>query len=306
MTVPYLYIIGNGFDCFHGLPTRYYDYGDYIKSHDCRFYSQLMDFYPVFKNKKDKGISVLWEDFEKGLKEIDLDLLWQSINNNIVQYGDSDWRDEDNHRAQYFVQTLVDNLTDSLMNHLINWICSIDVMKSIGRLRLEKRSIYLTFNYTKTLESYYSIPPKQVFHIHGTTDNPGSIITGHNLKLSPTVNDFDDIRQFECAKIIDNDYFQKMYKPTNDLITKNNLFFLSLTDVTDIVIIGHSMSEIDLPYFKKIQSVVKDDTVWRISFKDLKDKRKYYDERVQCLVDIGVRANNIVPFLMRDITIHCL
>ena len=97
-----------------------------------------------------------------------------------------------------------------------------------------------------------------------------------------------------------------MYKPTNDLITKNNLFFLSLTDVTDIVIIGHSMSEIDLPYFKKIQSVVKDDTVWRISFKDLKDKRKYYDERVQCLVDIGVRANNIVPFLMRDITIHCL
>ena len=69
------------------------------------------------------------------------------------------------------------------MNHLINWICSIDVMKSIGRLRLEKRSIYLTFNYTKTLESYYSIPPKRVFHIHGTTDNPGSIITGHNLKL---------------------------------------------------------------------------------------------------------------------------
>lgn len=39
-----LYIIGNGFDRFYGLPTLYADFGNYIKSHDQEFYEHLKPF----------------------------------------------------------------------------------------------------------------------------------------------------------------------------------------------------------------------------------------------------------------------
>ena len=81
-----LYMIGNGFDCFHGLPTSYSDFGNYIKSHDPEFYEYLPNWYPTFIGNQNKGIFSLWSDYENGLKEIDQDLLWQHINDHLTQY----------------------------------------------------------------------------------------------------------------------------------------------------------------------------------------------------------------------------
>ncbi len=298
-----LYIIGNGFDCFHGLPTSYYDFENYIKSHDQEFYEYLTNWYPTFIDNQNKGIFSLWADYENGLKEIDQDLLWQHINDHLTQYGDDIWGDEDNHRVQYIIQNLVDNITNKLKYYLTNWICSIDVLTASKRLQLDADAIYFTFNYTKTLESYYKIPSKKVIHIHGKTDNPASIITGHNLKLLPPINDFDDIRLYECEKIIHNDYFYRTFKPVESIIKNNKKFFHSLNDISKIVVIGHSLNEIDLPYYKIIQSNVSDETTWKLSFKNNKDKKDNYQEKKRTLVNLGVNEINIKPFLMEDIRI---
>ncbi len=301
MANPCLYIIGNGLDRFHDLPTSYSNFGNYIKAHDKEFYDNLSNWYPTFIDNQHKGVFSLWADFENGLKEIDQDLLWQYINDNLVQYGAEDWKDEDNHRVQYIIQNLVDCLTNRLKQHLVNWICLINVLATSKRLQLEADAIYFTFNYTKTLESYYKIPPKQVIHIHGTTDCPDSIITGHNMKIMQPVNDFDDIRLFECEKIIRNDYFQKTLKPVDSLIHKNIMFFNSLHYVSEIKIIGHSINDIDLPYYKIITQKIKKDAKWSIYFKDKDSMSKQYSVRKETLINLGVNDSCIIPFLMQDI-----
>lgn len=298
-----LYIIGNGFDRFHDLPTRYSDFGKYIESYDSDFYNLLLDWYPTFYNNQMEDSFSLWKDFENGLKEIDQDLLWQSIDNHLTQYGVENWGDEDNHRVQYMIQNLLNSIISKLYIYLTNWICSVDVQLSSKRLCLDINAKYLTFDYTKTLESYYKIPSAQVIHIHGITDNPTSIITGHNMKLLPAVNDYDDIRLFECEKIVRNEYFEKTIKPTDKIISVNKEFFLSLNSLSAIVIIGHSLNEIDLPYFKEIRSVVSDETKWKISFKDSKDKNEHYEEKRKTLVDLGIDEKCVESFLMSDIVI---
>lgn len=298
-----LYIIGNGFDLFHELPTSYSDFGVFIKSQDKVFYDYLYNWFPTFIDNQNKNMFSLWTDFENGLKEIDHDLLWQYINDNLIQYGAENWGDEDNHRVQHIIKNLVDCITYKLKQYLTNWICSIDVLSASKRLRLEADALYFTFNYTKTLEYYYKIPPKQVIHIHGTTDTPTSIITGHNMELLPPVNDFDDIRLYECEKIIHYDYFCNTFKPVKSIIQNHKKFFYSLNNISDIIIIGHSLNEIDMPYYKMIQSKVRDETTWKISFKDSEDKTDYYESKKQILIDLGVNGNNIKPFLMVNISI---
>lgn len=296
-----LYIIGNGFDCFHGLPTLYSDFGSYIKSHDQEFYEFLTNWYPTFIDNQNKCIFSLWADYENGLKEIDQDLLWQYINDHLTPYGDDNWGDEDNHRVQYIIQSLVDDITTKLKNYLVTWICSIDILTASKRLQLDADAIFITFNYTKTLESYYKIPSEQVIHIHGTTDNPASIITGHNLKLLPPVNDFDDIRLYECEKIIHNDYFHKTFKPVESIIQSNKKFFCSLNNISEIKVIGHSINDIDLPYYKIITQNIKKNSKWSIFFKDKESVLQQYSIRKKTLNDLGVDNKYIAPFLMNDI-----
>ena len=299
-----LYVIGNGFDRFHGLPTSYSDFGNYIKSHDQEFYEYLTNWYPTFIDNQKKCVFSLWADYENGLKEIDQELLWQYINDHLTQYGDDNWGDEDNHRVQYIIQSLVDDITTKLKDFLITWICSIDVLTASKRLQLDADAIYFTFNYTKTLESYYKIPSRQIIHIHGITDDPASIITGHNMKLLPPTNDFDDIRLYECEKIIHNDYFYKTFKPVESIIKNYKKFFCSLSNISEIIVIGHSLNEIDLPYYKMILSKVGDETIWNISFKDSEDKKNSYKAKKRILMDLGINENNIKPFLMNELSIY--
>ncbi|QFQ12849.1 hypothetical protein C7Y71_007345 [Pseudoprevotella muciniphila] len=298
-----LYIIGNGFDCFHNLPTTFFDFGKYIKYHNKEFYLLLFDWFPTYYNQMVESFS-LWENFEKGLKEIDQDLLWQYINNNLTPLGSDNWGDEDNHRVQFMTQTLLDSLSNKLKEYLSNWICSVDIKAATKRLDLDEKAIYLTFNYTRTLEDYYKISSEQILHIHGITDNPNSIIFGHNLDVLPVVeNDFDDIRLFECERIIQNNYFKKTLKPIENIITTNNEFFSSLQKISTIIIIGHSINDIDFPYFKRIWTIIDNNTIWKISFKDLEDKEEHLEEKIDILVNLGVNRKHIASFLMDDITI---
>ena len=75
MASPCLYIIGNGLDRFHDLPTSYSHFGNFIKTHDQEFYDILSNWYPTFIDNQNKGVFSLWADFENGLKEIDHNIL---------------------------------------------------------------------------------------------------------------------------------------------------------------------------------------------------------------------------------------
>ena len=61
-----------------------------------------------------------------------------------------------------------------------------------------------------------------------------------------------------------------LYKSPEKQIDKHKTFFESLKDISRIVVLGHSLSDIDKKYFTQIIQSVMTDTHWHFSAHDLK------------------------------------
>lgn len=305
-----LYIIGNGFDCFHNLPTTYEDFRKYLKEKDEEVYALVNEVYNILNEKSEPNILIgsnedsyskllIWTDFETALGNMDEEYLWEYANNYINTNYDN-WTDDDNHIAQRALNNHLIKVTDTLKEYLSSWICSVDIFQAKNRLKLCKQSLFLTFNYTKTLELYYSIPKSNIIHIHGSTDKPMKIITGHNRFLANGNNNFDDIRMIECADMIDA-ALQNMKKPVESIIECNKEYFKTLSDIKEIYIIGHSLNRIDLPYFKEIKDNVKDNVEWLLFFKDKHDYSKNLKEKKEVFQKLGIDSKKVHFKLIENI-----
>jgi hypothetical protein len=122
---------------------------------------------------------------------------------------------------------------------------------------------FINFNYTATLQSLYGVPDGQVWHIHGRAAHPAEpLVLGHawrplavetfSAQLDPEQA---DTRALEGAAIIDR-YFSQSFKPTEQIIVHNQARFRALRNVTEIRVLGHALSDVDLPYFKAIAANV--------------------------------------------------
>jgi hypothetical protein len=64
-----------------------------------------------------------------------------------------------------------------------------------------------------------------------------------------------------------DDYFARTFKPTVRIIAEQQPFFASLSNVEEIYVLGHSLAEVDLPYYEQILDHIDRDSVrWTISF----------------------------------------
>jgi len=265
-----LYIVGNGFDIHHQIPSRYSDFGAYLKNHGPELYQVVEQYF----NSVD-----LWSDLEKTLATLDADALIEDASEFLVPYAVKDWSDSFHHNYQYEINEVVDKLSIGLKRQFTQWVYGLPIPSALEAPRrldyLNLDAEYLTFNYTNSLKSIYSIPDSKVLFIHGKAAQPDSNLTlGHAWSpkerepLSQLCSsDMDgDIRISEGNQIID-DYFKKTYKPTKTIIEQNNYFFERLTDIKTIYILGHSISEVDLEYFKKIVEIIDVATVrWNVSY----------------------------------------
>jgi hypothetical protein len=64
------------------------------------------------------------------------------------------------------------------------------------------------------------------------------------------------------------DYYENSAKKTSEVIIKNKSYFKSLEGIKNIVVIGHSLSKVDYPYFKEIikYNTSSADLKWFISW----------------------------------------
>lgn len=69
-------------------------------------------------------------------------------------------------------------------------------------------------------------------------------------------------------------FFIETRKDTDKVILINNTLFKKLKDVDTVFVLGHSLNDIDLPYFKKISKSLKKYVEWHVSYFDEKDKYK--------------------------------
>ena len=69
-----LFIIGNGFDIGHGLPTHYWDFRTYLENRDPSFLTAFEEHYDIYPNmSNNEKADLLWNELETNLANIDED-----------------------------------------------------------------------------------------------------------------------------------------------------------------------------------------------------------------------------------------
>ena len=211
------------------------------------------------------------------------------------------------------MENLLENLTTDLFQIFKDFINSIEIPSSASEklIKLDNDANYFSFNYTPTLEELYSISVSNILYIHNKADSYyGEIILGHGMdpenfkeKEEPmpdglsleeeqewfnSKNDNWDY-SYDTGKETLYKYFAKSYKPTKKIIGENLTYFSSLSEVTLVYILGHSLADVDLPYIQKIKESVDVNAIWNVSYYGAKEKASH----CKTLLNLGIKKEDI-------------
>lgn len=308
-----LYIIGNGFDLYHGLQTSYISFAKYLFENDIELYDSLLKYFELPDIDNENSNIKIWSDFETKLSKFDFRQVLDDYSGNTS--GPSE--DEVSERGLNALQINMEKFNIKLINNLIQNMNSFiqdrtypnDLSKK--KIYLKPNSLFLNFNYTDTLERIYKIKKTQICYIHNKSENEESrVIIGHgtnpsnfnekkskpptglsNLELRAWNDDMGDNYDFyyEIAKNEILSFFVETFKNTEKIIKENDDFFKRLMNVNNVYILGHSISKIDFKYFKKVINQVDKNSIWNISYFKEIDKNKH---KVKFL-KLGISETNL-------------
>ncbi|MDY0211797.1 MAG: bacteriophage abortive infection AbiH family protein [Desulfuromonadaceae bacterium] len=263
-----LYIIGNGFDIYHGIESRYSSFKNYFHVHDRDSHDRVEEYLQVHED---------WSDLEIALAYLDIGTVLDHASDFLQSYATEKWSDAYHHDYQFEINNIVSSLSSKLKSEFCDWLRQLTIPYfnelNCTPLKLNNAGTFFNFNYTPSLEHIYGIPKENIFYIHGKIGDPNTeIILGHawNPADIPDLNDVPDpedmdTRVMEGNEIL-NDYFKKTFKQTDQIIKQNKQFFDSLKSISEIRILGHSLSEVDFKYIEVISKVVMPNCSWKISY----------------------------------------
>lgn len=264
----HLYIIGNGFDLHHGMRTKYIHFRDWLETNSPEtlylIEDLLCDSNSICSEKK------LWKDFERNLANaVTSNIILEEINEHLPDFGSDDFRDSDWFVAEHAVEDRLDKAHIEILSAFQKWIEGIGDGDKAKLIKLENRdAAFISFNYTDTLEKLYHIE-ENILHIHGKADQEDSdLIFGHGVSEQEIRNmlnrsfpiDMEDggsngyITQRAQEAAISVVYYKR--KKVEQILHSHKEWFESLKGISNIHIFGHSLGEVDLPYFHKVFSIV--------------------------------------------------
>lgn len=284
-----LFIIGNGFDKGHGLKTGYWDFRTYLENLYPDFLSEFEEHYNIYSRMDEEAKrKLLWNQLETNLANIDEDVIIEQAVSIDMGLESGDIGIED---------TLYTYFTDEykyirlLAKYLKQWVRTIrirDIKRRTSLINEFDDAIYITFNYTAVLEIVYKIIEEKIIHIHGSLrERDGVPILGHgnkarieNIKgkLQSAEREFDE-KEISICKVVKNYYIQT-YKDINKYMYK--LFGLREKDVNEIIVIGHSLAGVDLPYFKNIDIFTHQKAGWDVYYYSDKERQKMSSSLISC------------------------
>lgn len=290
MTSQTLYIIGNGFDLHHGLPTQYWRFKEYLKMVDREVYDWVESYIAIDED---------WAELELALADLDTENIVSDLDGFLVSYSAEDWSDAGHHDFQFEVKKVATGLSGELQQHFADWIRSISIPErnQISQLltSLEKDAAYLTFNYTSTLTKLYDIASENILHIHGKGEDESSdLILGHawaaavRPSLQGGLDEDTDTRFAEAMGILE-DYFEKTFKPSAKIIEQQKPYFDGLKSVTQVVVLGHSLSKVDEAYFLALVEALQASPRWTLAVRPHDENAN----KATCLAGFGVPTKSI-------------
>lgn len=319
-----LYIIGNGFDIYHGLDTRYQSFAKYLSQADGEIYDLILEYYGL-PDISEEPVSdeeyAAWATFELSLADLDYEQVLDDHSDSIPNPASDDFRDRDWHTYQIDMELIIEKLTNRLIANFNNFIIDVQYPENINdrKLKLIAKSGFLNFNYTETLQRYYGIETKEICYIHEKSSKGDcKIILGHGTDPSNfevkapeqpeglTEEQFEQWREqmsdqydysYESAKDEILSYYVKAFKNTVFIIDKNIDFFYGLNNVENVYVLGHSISEVDIKYFEAVKKHANKAAKWYVTFYSDYEKQKHYE----ALTKIGVKTANLIQLKMIEL-----
>jgi hypothetical protein len=240
-------ILGNGFDILHSLPTSYWHFYDQYNDSLEEHLHYFDDFF---------GVDMEWTNFEESLGSFNQD----SFHENAA-YKPSLDEMADNPSSLYGFEDEISNRKDELVDEItdtfIKWINSVDVNEATQLISIPESFKFINFNYTTTLQDVYGITEGNILHIHGKVKR--DIVFGHGRGYNSSQNTQEsDAPWFEQSQRSASSISDVFHKPVTEILERNKHQLEGYADVTDIVVIGHSINDIDIPYFQCILNAYPD------------------------------------------------
>lgn len=297
-----LHIIGNGFDLRHKIKSRYENFKDYAWKH-CGSKGYFLGVLEQCYHQLDsKGELLLWSDLERALGNPDIAAV-QAEATEDIEY-------EEGHEIRYqpamedaagFLVPDMFSVFHTLFEEWVNAIDITDAERISSLAHFDSNGFFLSFNYTDTLESIYGIPRNQINYIHGRRNSGDEIIVGHcsevdanaQLPKDPMIYDY---QAYDTIAELVNEERKKV----SDIIRNNQDYWPKLKLVDKVVVYGHSLADVDMPYLLEIVKNVRQDAEWYFSIYYSNPIEKQAEcERVNSFIsEVGLNANNCHTFQM--------
>lgn len=256
-----IYIIGNGFDLAHNLQTGYWSFREFLNKRHSNFLQDFEKHYFIYPNdSKEYKEKMLWKNFEANLANIDEDIIIDDALSIELYLENGDIGIYDT-LYNYFSNEY--DYINNLSIYLKEWIKGIKINKvdkKTTHINNLEQAYFISFNYTLILEKIYNISSEKIIHIHGSiNDEDTDPIIGHtNIeacnKISERIENsqktFDEKLQ-SISQVI-SDYYHKTLKKVD--VYSHKLYHLFDKDIDEIIVIGHSLSEVDLYYYKILET----------------------------------------------------
>lgn len=290
-----LFIVGNGFDVAHGLPTRYADFkkylserikanqgikdidGDYIKITEiprlpeqkiwcgksvcAEYWKEEELIYWLVDEVSNSKSDMKWSDFETYLSELNIQAIlnkWGYTVENVMK---------------------IQETLNDISGFFFRWVNTIDLSKAKKKLNMEKmikgdENLVLSFNYTETLEKIYGVCEHSICHIHGKREidseqQKRKDMTSIGKDCTELIIGYEEnLLKVEDINLlyIDEDIRSGVLTATTGLIkdVKQNIFrerkffdAVEKADIQNIYSVGLSYSEVDMPYIREICERIK-------------------------------------------------
>lgn len=290
----HLFIIGNGFDMGHGLPTRYWDFRSYLERLYPDFLYAFEEHYYLYPGTSDESkAALLWNELEANLANIDEDIIIDNAVSIDMNLDGGDVGIEDT-LYNYFSDEY--SYIKRLSVYLKQWVRTIRIKGVVPKTSLiTPDNFYITFNYTAVLENVYQVSPSKILHIHGSLrEYDIDPVLGHgnkkrieNIKEKKEEADrlFDEKWASICRAV--EDYYLRTYKDVGKYLLR--LHSLSRMDIDEISVIGHSLAGVDRAYFRTIDTLTGGKLIWKVYYYS----DKSIDSLKHNLIDAGVDEKRI-------------
>lgn len=220
-----------------------------------------------------------WWNIEEMLQYFDAESAMEEAAEYLVGYGADDWSDDNHHVVQREAERIAAAMSDDLRAALARWVTTLDAhpIPSMAFMLLPPGTRYLNFNYTRTLQRAFRVSDTDVLHIHGQGRRGDPLVLGHARPVSDPKpmsaygGEDDDVRITEAAQILD-ETLNRAAKRSGGIIDANGDWFRSLSSTTTVRVMGHSLAEVDHPYFEEIARHVRPDAVWNVSCHSADDR----------------------------------